>query len=263
MTNPVTLHYSEQGIGTPVVLLHGFPFSSAIWQTQQQGLSNDYRVIALDLRGHGASPAPEGTYDMETMAQDVLTLLDSLDVERAAIIGHSMGGYVTLALWRLAPERFSALGLISSQASADSDEARKNRYKTAEKVFIEGSSAVAQAMLPKLFAPHTPDDETFIEQVNTLILNTRPSGIIGTLKGMAARPDSTDLLPHINIPVLILTGDHDQLIAPQKADAMAALIPTATLVSVENAGHMPMLEQPQAVLLAMRNFLNEVKNEVK
>src|SRR5947207_15861847 len=121
MSIPLTLHYSEQGQGFPVVLLHGYPFSSAIWQTQQQGLSDHFRVITPDLRGHGQSPAPEGIYEMDQMAQDVLALLDSLNVQKAAIMGHSMGGYVTLAMWRLAPERFSALGLICSQAAADTE----------------------------------------------------------------------------------------------------------------------------------------------
>jgi pimeloyl-ACP methyl ester carboxylesterase len=195
---------------------------------------------------------------METSAHDVLALLDSLDIEKAAIIGHSMGGYVTLALWRLAPQRFAALGLIDSQALADSEDTRKGRYKTAEKVYIEGSKVVAEAMTLRLFAPNTPEDEPAVEQVRTLILNTRPSGIIGTLKGMAMRPDSTDLLPQINVPVLILTGDRDQIIAPQKAENMATAIPSAILVTIEDAGHMPMLEQPQATTMAIRNFLDEL-----
>lgn len=259
MAIPMTLHYTEQGQGLPVVLLHGYPFNGTIWQTQQQGLSDKYRVIAPDLRGHGQSPAPEGVYDMDTMARDVLALLDSLEVEKAAIMGHSMGGYVTFALWRLAPARFAAIGLICTQASPDSDDTRKGRYKTAENVFTDGSQVVAQAMTPRLFAPNTPEDEPIVEQIRTIILNTRPSGIIGTLKGMAARPDSTDLLPEINIPVLVLTGDKDQIIPPQKAEKMATSVPSATLVTIESAGHLPMLEQPQATTLAIRNFLDEVE----
>jgi pimeloyl-ACP methyl ester carboxylesterase len=258
MANTVTLHYSEHGQGTPVVLLHGYPLSSAIWHTQQQGLSDHYRVITPDLRGHGQSPAPDGVYEMETLAGDVLAMLDSLNIPKAVIMGHSMGGYVTLALWRIAPQRFTALGLICSQAAADTEEARNNRYKTAEKVFGEGSQVVANAMVPRLFAPNVPEDETFIEQVRTIILNTRPSGIIGSLKGMAARPDSTALLPGINVPVLILAGDRDQIISLQKAESMLSAIPKSTLATVENAGHMPMLEQPQATTMAIRNFLDEL-----
>src|SRR5258708_835247 len=157
MSNSVTLHYTEEGQGASLVLLHGYPFGGAIWQTQQQGLSSNYRVITPDLRGHGQSPAPDGVYEMELMARDVLALLDSLNVQKAAIMGHSMGGYVTFALWRLAPERFIALGLIDSQAGADSEEGRQGRYKTAEKVFEDDSQEVPQPMVPLLFAPALPN----------------------------------------------------------------------------------------------------------
>jgi 3-oxoadipate enol-lactonase len=259
MATPLVLHYTEQGTsGVPVVLLHGYPLSSAIWQTQQQGLSSDYRVITPDLRGFGHSPAPEGVYEMDALALDVLNLLDSLNVDKAVIMGHSMGGYVTLALWRMASERFLGFGMINSQATADTEEGKQGRYKTAEKVFTEGVGVVAQAMMPKLFAPNVPEDESFIEQVRTTIMNTRPNGIIGSLKGMAARPDSTNMLAEINVPALILTGDKDQLIPPQKSDAMATAIKQSSLVTVEDAGHLPMLEQPQATLMAMRNFLGEI-----
>src|SRR5438132_6835533 len=115
MPTTVSLHYTEQGQGPmPLVLLHGYPLSSAIWQEQVESLSTDYRVITPDLRGHGQSPAPEGVYEMDLMARDVFALLDSLNIQKAAIMGHSMGGYVTLAAYRMAPERFLALGLIGS-----------------------------------------------------------------------------------------------------------------------------------------------------
>src|ERR1700691_4593517 len=100
MADTVTLHYSEAGQGTPVVLLHGFPLSGAIWHEQQQQLSGRFRVIAPDLRGHGRSAAPAGVYDMDLLARDVLTLLDVLLIKKAIFIGHSMGGYVTLAAWK-------------------------------------------------------------------------------------------------------------------------------------------------------------------
>jgi pimeloyl-ACP methyl ester carboxylesterase len=258
VANTVTLTYTEEGQGTPVVLLHGFPLSSAIWQEQRLRLGDHYRVITPDLRGYGHSPAPLGVYEMDTLARDVLALLDSLGVKKAAIMGHSMGGYVTLALWKIAPERFLAFGLINSQAGADTPEAREGRYKTAEKVTTGGSKVVADSMVPRLFSPDLPTDEPIVEQVRTLILATKPDGIIGSLNGMAARPDSTAILPNINVPVLIITGDKDQIIPPQKADAMASAIPGATLATIENAGHMPMLEQPQATTMAIRNFLAEV-----
>jgi len=258
VANTVTLHYTQQGQGMPLVLLHGYPFSSAIWHEQQQRLSDHYRVITPDLRGHGQSPAPLGVYEMETMARDVFALLDSLRIEKAAIMGHSMGGYATLAAWRIAPERFLALGLIASHAAADSPERLRQRAQLVEQVSAQGSKPVADLMIPLVFAPGVPADEPIVEQARNLILNTKPDGIIGTLKGMAARPDSTPILPSINVPALIMVGENDQLIPLSEADSMAAAMPNSTLVTIENAGHMPMLEQPQATTLAIRNFLGQL-----
>jgi pimeloyl-ACP methyl ester carboxylesterase len=256
MPNTVPLNYSEAGQGTAVVLLHGFPLNSTIWNEQEQRLSEHYRVIAPDLRGHGRSPSPPGVYAMDLLAQDVLALLDGLLIKKAIIMGHSMGGYVALAAWKLAPERFLALGLIDSQAGADTEEGRQGRYKLAEKVAADGSKVVPEAMIPKLFAPDLPAAAPIIGQVRQMILNTPSAGIVGALKGMAGRADSGPLLPNLNLPVLILTGDKDQIISPEKARAMAATIPTATFAMVENAGHLPMLEQPPATTTAIRDFLS-------
>ena len=256
MSDTVTLNYSDAGQGTALVLLHGFPLSGAIWHDQRDRLSERYRVIAPDLRGHGGSPAPSGVYAMDLLAHDVVALLDALRISKAVIMGHSMGGYVTLAAWKLDPERFLALGLIASQAGADTEEGRQGRYKMADKVAAHGSKVVAEAMLPKLFSPDLPAEAPIVAWASQLILRTQPAGIIGSLKGMAERPDSGALLSEISVPVLILAGNQDQIVAPDKAKAMAAATRTATLTMVDHAGHMPMLEQPQATTAAIRNFLN-------
>jgi pimeloyl-ACP methyl ester carboxylesterase len=170
-----------------------------------------------------------------------------------------MGGYVVLAGWRLAPERFTALGLVASHALADSDEARQGRYQLVEQTIEQGPSAVAETMLPKLFAPQADPEEqhTQVEQVRAMILRTPVLGILGALKGMAARADLTATLPHINVPALVLVGDSDQLIPFARSEAAFKGLPNASLVTIERAGHMPMLEQPQATALAIRNFLAE------
>jgi 3-oxoadipate enol-lactonase len=263
VANTIKLNFTEQGNGQamPLVLLHGYPLNNTIWAEQQQRLSDHYRVITPDLRGHGKSDAPLGVYEMELMARDVFNLLDSLNIQRAAIMGHSMGGYVTLAAWKIAPDRFAAFGMIGSQAGADSEEARQNRYKMADRVATEGSRPVAEAIVPKLFAPDLPQDESIIEQTRAIILSTKADGIIGTLKGMAERPDSTEILSQITVPSLILTGDSDQLIPKERSLIMAEAIPNATLATVENTGHMPMLEQPQATTMAIRNFLDELTGQ--
>jgi 3-oxoadipate enol-lactonase len=255
MADVVKLHYSEAGQGPAVVLLHGFPLSSAIWREQQRALSDRFRVIAPDLRGHGQSPAPAGPYAMAALAQDVLALLDALQVHQSTIVGHSMGGYVALAALKQAPERFAALGLVASQTAADSAEARQNRQRLAERVAKEGSKAVAETMVPRLFAPDLAPDSPIIAAARDLMLATPPAGIIGVLQAMAARADATELLRHLRMPILLLAGARDQVIAVDKARAMAALNPLVKLETIEGAGHMPMLEQPQATTEVLRKFL--------
>jgi pimeloyl-ACP methyl ester carboxylesterase len=169
-----------------------------------------------------------------------------------------MGGYVALAAWKLAQERFLALGLIASQAAADTDEGRQARFKLAEKVAAEGNQAVAAAMLPRLFAPGLAMGDPIAEQVRQMILTTPRAGIIGSLNGMAVRHNANTTLSTISDPVLILTGDNDQIIPLARAEAMAALIPKARLAIIENSGHMPMLERPEATTTAIRKFLSAV-----
>ena len=119
------------------------------------------------------------------------------------------------------------------------------------------ASLLARPVLgcPKLFAPNLLAEAPIVDEVRQMMLNTPLAGIVGTLKGMAVRPDSGPMLPKISVPVLIVTGDKDQIIPPDRAKAMAAALKTATLTMVEDAGHMPMLEQSQATTAAIRGFL--------
>src|SRR5689334_4690020 len=134
LTTPVNLTFKQEGSGTALLLIHGFPFDNSIWDAQMDDLKSVCRVITPDLRGHGHSPAPEGAYSMDVMAEDVLSLLNRIGVYKAIWVGHSMGGYVTMAAWRLAPERFSGIGFVCSNHRADSAEAQAKRYELAEKV---------------------------------------------------------------------------------------------------------------------------------
>src|SRR3982750_2196233 len=122
----IEVAYEEAGSGTPVVLLHGFPFNRSMWSEQIGDLAARHRVIAPDLRGHGESSVTDSPATMEEMAKDVSELMEKLDISRAAICGLSMGGYVALALYRMFPLRARALALIDTRASADSEEGRAN-----------------------------------------------------------------------------------------------------------------------------------------
>lgn len=259
LTEAVDLNYLTRGEGTPLLLLHGFPLVYSIWGAQIQALSERALVIAPDLRGHGSSPAPEGAYTMDLMARDVLRLLDTLGIERAIWVGHSMGGYVTMAAWRLAPERFSGLGLVASNHRADTPEAKQRRYDTAQKVVEQGVDAAVNA---KLFPPDTPEDAPEFIAVRLIQRSTPPAGIIGSLQALASRADSTETLKTVSVPALVVGGEFDQLFPPEVPKAMGELLQTASpsvkLVMLPT-GHMPMLEQPDAVSEALADLVARVE----
>ncbi|MFZ5817720.1 MAG: alpha/beta fold hydrolase [Bacillota bacterium] len=249
------LAYESAGTGPAIVLLHGFPLNRSIWTEQRECLSARYRVILPDLPGLGES-APLAETTIAGMAAEVLRLMDHLQVPQFALGGHSMGGYVALALQKLAPERVRGLALICTQAGDDTPEARAGRYATAEKVMAEGTEVLVGAMLPKLFA--TPDAGAAGEAVAALIRQSSREGVRECLHAMAKREDMRTRLPSISVPTLVLTGQEDRLIPPDRSEGMAAQMPHAVLVKVPNAGHMPMVEQPKEVNQALERWLELV-----
>ena len=154
------LAYADEGPGPAVVLLHGFPLSRAMWQEQRTAIGSTYRMIAPDLRGHGESPAPEGVYTMDEMADDVIELLETLHITEPVVLGGlSMGGYVALSLVARYPRRVRALMLMDTRAGADTPEAAQGRETTARSVLEANSAAaVAAGMVPKLFTKLTIED---------------------------------------------------------------------------------------------------------
>ena len=141
----IPLHYVEHGVdgAGPIVLIHGFPLTGAMWDDQLPGLADSYHLIVPDLRGHGATEAPPGPYSMQQMADDVLALLDGLGVERAAVVGLSMGGYVAIQMVTQAPERVSALVLADTRGLGDDAPRRDARAKQADVIRTDGLNAFA------------------------------------------------------------------------------------------------------------------------
>jgi pimeloyl-ACP methyl ester carboxylesterase len=254
------LNYSEAGKGPVIVLLHGFPLNRSIWAQQAAHLANRYRVITPDLPGHGGSePFPEGgPATMSRMAREVLALLDHLKVGQFAVAGHSMGGYVALALQQHAPDRVLGLGLISTQARPDSPEAREGRLNTAAKVHMNGAGVVAEAMAPKLFGPSITDEDPRYRATVGMMQETPVAGVRGALLGMAERADMRECLTGIMVPSLVLVGTDDKVIPLERSQCMAVNIPHAVLVKVPGAGHMPMIEDPAAMNEALEQWLELV-----
>jgi 3-oxoadipate enol-lactonase len=215
----VQLYFKETGEGAPMVLVHGFPLDHTIWDPVVPLLEPHARLILPDLRGHGRSPAPGGVYDMRTMADDLLSLIDALQIERVTLIGHSMGGYVSLAFARAYPNRLAGLGFVASHAAADNLEQRANRLKLARKVRRVGVEFLAKDMAQKITC-----NPNLIEPLQTLMEKAPKEGVIGALKGMADRSDSTDILNRIMVPAVVIAGLEDALIPIERPQTMAQLL---------------------------------------
>jgi pimeloyl-ACP methyl ester carboxylesterase len=245
----VDLHYVERGQGNPILLIHGFPFDHTIWDRVAGSLEPHTRLILPDLRGFGLSPAPEGVYTMRLMAEDIAALMDRLEIHKAILVGHSMGGYIGLAFAQVYPDRLAGLALVSSHAGADSPERRQGRLRLAERVKRKGVKAVLEANLER-FSPNAQVRELTRE----LILRSSGKSVIAALKGMAERPDFSELLAQLKVPCVVVAGSADAIISIEKAREMVQMLSRGWLVEVPEGGHMLMLETPDLVSAAIHDL---------
>jgi pimeloyl-ACP methyl ester carboxylesterase len=208
-----------------------------------ESLSDLATLISVDLRGHGESFPFTGPYSMELLAEDCKKVLESLNINEPVLVcGLSMGGYVSMALYRSYPHSFRGLILTSTRAGADSPEAKANREAAIKIALDNGSSFIADNMIQKIVAPSTqyskPD---LVKRIHGIMAHTSVNGIVGALQGMMTRSDSTQLLSEISCPTLIVHGTDDQLIPIKEAELMHEHIPNSQFVRISNAGHLPNL----------------------
>jgi 3-oxoadipate enol-lactonase len=256
----IEMAYDDEGSGSTVVLLHGYPFNRSMWREQTSALSANYRVITPDLRGFGETTLTNEPATMQEMARDVAALLDKLEIQRVVLGGLSMGGYVTLAFYRRFPLRVRALILADTRSQADTSEAQRNREEQAEKILKEGMPAITDDFLKKVLTPATLSEKPdTVARVREMILKTNPQGAANALRGMAARPDQTDFLEEILAPTLILVGSEDKLTPPVDAELMRREIRGSRLEVIEGASHLSNLERPAEFNLALKSFLDELQ----
>jgi len=258
--NNITIGYSDQGTGLPIVFLHAFPLNRTMWATQERLLSSQFRIITIDLRGHGESDAPLWRYTLEQSAEDVSALLDHLRIQRALFVGLSMGGYILFAFYRKYAARVKGLILADTRAQADTVEGIEGRFQMAQIAHKRGPAAIADIMIPKLLSPATVQTKPeLVQQVRAMIENTQISGIAGDLMAMAERPDSVPLLRQITSPTHIIVGELDQATPPSDARLMAEQIPHACLTIIPQAAHLANLEQPEAFNQIISTFAFNLK----
>jgi 3-oxoadipate enol-lactonase len=243
-----------------VVLLHAFPLNAALWRQQIERAPTGWHFVAPELPGFGTSClAPART--MEEMAREVLNVLDEQGIQHAVIGGISMGGYVTLALYRLAPGRFSGMVLADTRATADDDQQREGRRKLLEAIHVGGPSAVADEMIPKLLGQTSHRDRPELAtRIRQMIEGNSRDALAGAVEAIMGRPDSRPLLPQISVPTLVVCGEEDTITPPQDSEALHAGIPGSRLARLPGAGHLSNVETPAAFSFALNSFLGELSN---
>jgi pimeloyl-ACP methyl ester carboxylesterase len=282
-SGPRTLFYRTEGSGLPVLLLHGFAEDGAIWDNQVACLATHCRLIIPDLPGSGRSsalpggsssdpigeslsasaggspPALPGGVSIEDLAESVIALLNHEDIEKCVLIGHSMGGYIALAVAEKYPERLSALGLFHSTAYGDSEEKAAARQKSITFIRKNGAAAFIRQSTPNLFGDYTrtnrPDLITgMVEQYSGF----SSESLVSYYEAMIRRPDRTAVLQHFAGPVLFVIGREDAIIPMEQALQQCHLPAIAHIHTVEHAGHEGMLENPDRSNEILQSFLNFV-----
>ncbi len=252
--NLVKLAFKEEGAGKPVILLHGFCGSKEYWSKVIPYLRESYRVIAVDLRGHGETDTTKVGYGIHEMAEDLYEFFIDHDLKDAYVFGHSMGGYITLDFVEHHADLVKGYGLIHSTALPDSPEAKKKRSSGVSTVEEQGVALFIEDLIPKLLSKETRENEQ--EMLKTLFdigIETRPKGIIGALKAMKNREDKNFVLNRTDIPALLVAGAKDEVVPIEKVFTVSG--EHITQVVIEKAGHMGIFETPEQVSTAISAFI--------
>ena len=252
--NNKNIHFTDTGQGKVIVLLHGFMESQHIWNLFVNELSGDFRVIAVDLPGHGRSEVLSEIHTMEIMADMVHSLLNKLGTGKCIMIGHSMGGFITLAFAEKYPEMLKGFSLFHSHAFEDSDEGKTNRDRSIEFVQKDKTNFLTM-FIPALFSEDSQvKHKIMIEKLISEAKKMTREGIIASLAGMKLRPSRTHVLEKTKVPVLFIIGLLDIRFPVDRAWEMIGLPKHSQVLILRDVAHMGYIEAPEATLTAVRQF---------
>lgn len=247
MAGSTPMHIADSQRGDKcVVLLHGYLESMLVWDEFAALLKESVRVVTIDLPGHGVSMVTSQVHTMEYLAECVALAMEALGIERYSVVGHSMGGYVALAMVEKYASRLESIVLLSSTTSADSQEKCDRRRREIELIKAGKKNMLARLVPHAGFAPENVQRlKDYIEDIGELILMTEDEGVIAILGGMIERKSRGELLRQSGVPHMFIFGRHDYYIPVETAEEMIAADPTARVVWLEHSGHMGFYEEPE------------------
>lgn len=249
--------------GRVVVLLHGYLENLNVWDDVAEALEKEVRVVAFDLPGHGISEVRGPVHSMEFLAGVVREALVETGVATCTVVGHSMGGYVALALAAGWPEMLDGLVLLSSTPNADSPAKREEREREIAIIEAGKKELLSRTQPGRGFAPENRRRlADRVEDLAELVMLTEDEGITALLRGMAERGDMNEMMRELQVPQLLVLGRHDEYITPEVADAMIRRQPQAKVVWLERSGHNGLMEEPRAVAEAILEFMGVNSNNI-
>lgn len=261
VNDSATIHYNDEGSSEiPLVFVHGFPFDRTSWLPQYEYFKQYCRVVIYDIRGFGSSLSDSDTqFSMEVFAKDLLAFLKALNIEKAIVCGLSMGGYILMNAFGMEPERFAGIVLCDTQCNADSDEAKQKRVKTIEQIREKGVKDFADGFLKNVLHEKSfKDKKEDVEAIREVILNTTQQTLVATVKALAKRPDTCEVLRSVKVPVLIICGKQDTITPPGKSQAMHDLIQNSSYKIIDEAGHLSNIDQPEAFNQYLGEFIKTI-----
>jgi len=251
-----SIRYKVEGAGTEVVLLHGYLESLDIWHKFSGELRKKFRVVSIDLPGHGQSGIIADVHTMEIMAEAVNAVLDELNISKCILTGHSMGGYVTMAFADLFYDRLYGYSLFHSTPFADTEEKKQNRSREIELVNQGKKELIFNINIPKAFANDNIDKlKSEVEWAVQIARNTADKGIKAVLEGMKQRHDRSEILGNSSVPVLLILGKKDNYISFDAVMNKIKLNEKGEIFILENSGHMGFIEEMEESLIALTSFV--------
>jgi pimeloyl-ACP methyl ester carboxylesterase len=253
------IRYSIEGQGLPVMLLHGYLESLEIWKELSEVLSKQFRVIAIDLPGHGKSTVTSGDQTINEMAEVVQEILKANNISNCVLIGHSMGGYVALSFGFNYPSLLNGLCLMHSTPFADNEEKIKSRNREIELVKNGKKVLICNSNIPRAFADNNLDNfEKEIKDALSIAVSTSDEGIIAALNAMKKRKDMSKYLENIQIPFLLFLGKSDNYINFDSVGNKISIPVNGKKIVLEKSGHMGFIEEKDVVIKNIIEFLNSI-----
>lgn len=253
------MYYRTEGSGPVVVLVHGFAEDGTIWSATVDGLKDKFRLLVPDLPGSGQSViGPDVEFSMDYFAKCISDILEAESVGSCAMIGHSMGGYITLAFAEQYADRLQSLGLFHSTAYADSEEKKEARGKSIIFIQQHGAAAFIQQAVPALFSEKTKTTRpSIVSEIVKRYTNFSADALVNYYRAMINRPDRTAILKTFPRPVMLIIGEHDTAVPPEQTLKQSYLPEISHVLILNNSGHMGMIEEPERSVAFVKRFLTE------